>query len=132
MLELKLKQPTKLYVNIEDARVRLSYSSVTAKSGKYPCLSCHAAGKVLAPGAYCDPIEGFTRAHRITCKVCEGSGFWPRKTFHAWYKKNHSVPYKEEMKEWHRKKGILERLKNRLAIQEIEVFLDAFRDTYGR
>lgn len=131
MLELKLKQPTKLYKNLEDARVTRSFSQEKAENGEYPCIYCHGSGKQIAPGEQCDPIEGFTRARKVACPQCEGTGAWAKKRFHAWYKKNHSDLYKEEMKEWHRKKSILERLKNRLAIQEIEVLLDAFRDTYG-
>jgi len=131
MLELKLDKPFRCFANIYQARKHNDLMD-QLKKGEWPCPKCNVSGRIIDPNAQCDPAEGYKMADRVTCPACEGTGRWTKKKFHAWYKKNYSDKYQEEMKQWHKKQALLKNIKNKLAQIEIEVLIDAFRDTYGR
>jgi len=52
--------------------------------------------------------------------------------FVAWYRTQVLEIYQKEMKEYHIKKKILNRLKNRLTVIEFNVLHEAFKDTFGQ
>lgn len=54
------------------------YRSSRIPKNRYDCPHCHSSGRVVAPNAYCDPVEGYKLAARVDCPDCDGKGHLPK------------------------------------------------------
>lgn len=70
----------------------MSYHPYDMEDGKYRCPVCMGSGTRIAPGSFCDPVEGYKDAERIPCPKCSGTGFVPPSVW--------SVKYLQEKKQW--------------------------------
>lgn len=128
-LKLKLKQPKKYYLNMEEARERKSLYR-DPRDKKYPCVKCDGKGKIIAPGEECDPCDGYKFAYRINCPKCGGKGIWTKKKFLKWYQTEVAYPYLLEVAAYKKKKILLNDLKKKLTQEELEILFEVFKDFY--
>lgn len=69
-----MKKPERPYKNYAEFRRK-----------NMDCFHCHGSGKIVKPGEYLDPVEGYKMADRIICPKCQGSTLATDKEAHVVY-----------------------------------------------
>lgn len=69
----KQSKPQKLFKSFEDFCDHIRFGCGMHNS-RLKCQKCEGAGRLIADGEQCDPVEGYKMAQRVKCQICNGTG----------------------------------------------------------
>lgn len=90
--------------NFEKSFVDYAIKWPKTKTGEFMCRDCYGSGRVLAPNAMCDPVEGYKFAERVQCTVCHGTGAVDKSRVKTIYSQQKET-YKKKLHEWQKLKA---------------------------
>ena len=80
---------------------------------EFKCVECNGWKTKLADDAFCDPVEGYKFANKVTCPTCNGTGLSSEKDWKNVFKilqTNYKAQMKEEKETEKLKKSALKKL----------------------